>query len=271
MPGSGAELGARLRARDPAAAPAALNLVESRTPAARAEGAALLREVSPGALGGEAPAHVVGVTGPPGAGKSTLLGELVRAWRAGGRTVAALAVDPSSRRSGGALLGDRARIPYDPDDTGVFIRSTEAAGRLGGLAPAPRAAARALVAAFDVVVVETVGVGQSETDVAEVADTVAVIVQPGSGDALQFIKAGIMEVPDVLVVTKADLGDVALRSRRDLSAALRSLGSRDTPVVSVSSVPPPSGIDELADALEQHRSHTDVGARRLRARRLAAL
>src|SRR3954465_4100136 len=115
MPASGAELGARLRARDRPAAPAALNLLESRTPAARSEGAALLREVSVRALGGrEAPGHVVGVTGPPGAGKSTLLGELVRCWRSRGRTVAALAVDPSSRRSGGALLADRARIPYDP-------------------------------------------------------------------------------------------------------------------------------------------------------------
>src|ERR687884_256842 len=145
MPGGGAELGARLRAGDLTAAPAALNLLESRTPAARAEVAALLREVSVRALGGrEAPGHVVGVTGPPGAGKSTLLGELVRCWRAGGRTVAVLAVDPSSRRSGGALLGDRARIPYDPDDRGVFIRSTAAGGRLGGLAPATRAAAAAL-------------------------------------------------------------------------------------------------------------------------------
>src|SRR4051812_926980 len=192
MAGSGAELGARLRARDLTAAPAALNLVESRAPAARAAVAELLRAVSPAALGGEAPAHVIGVTGPPGAGKSTLLGELVGAWRAAGRTVAALAVDPSSRRSGGALLGDRARIPYDPRDDGVFIRSTAAGGRLGGLAPATRAAAQALAAAFDVVVVETVGVGQSETEIAEVADTVAVVVQPGSGDVLQFLKAGIM-------------------------------------------------------------------------------
>src|SRR3954471_4356372 len=136
MPAGGAELGARMRPRDLQAAPAALNLVESRTPRARDEVAALPREVSPVALGGERPAHVVGVTGPPGAGKSTLLGELVRAWRADGRTVAALAGDPAARRSGGALLGDRARIPYDPDDAGVFIRSTAAGGRLGGLAPA---------------------------------------------------------------------------------------------------------------------------------------
>jgi LAO/AO transport system kinase len=269
MSTTGAELGGRLRDGDLTAAPAVLNLVESRT--ARDEVAALLREVSPGALGGEARAHVVGVTGPPGAGKSTLLGELVRAWRADGRSVAVLAVDPSSKRSGGALLGDRARIPFDPEDAGVFIRSTAAAGRLGGLAPATRAAAHALAAAFDVVVVETVGVGQSETEVAEVADTVAVIVQPGSGDVLQFLKAGIMEIPDVLVVTKADLGDVALRARRDLHAALRSLGESGVAVVAVSSVAPASGIDELVAALDAHRERLDVAARRLAARRASAL
>ncbi|MEA2289327.1 MAG: GTPase [Solirubrobacteraceae bacterium] len=271
MPASGAELGARLRERDLGAAPATLNLLESRAPADRDEAAALLRAVSPAALGGEAPGHVVGVTGPPGAGKSTLLGELVRAWRAAGRSVAVLAVDPSSRRSGGALLGDRARIPYDPRDRCVFIRSTAAGGRLGGLAPATRAAAQALAAAFDVVVVETVGVGQSETEIAEVADSVAVIVQPGSGDVLQFLKSGIMEIPDVLVVTKADLGDIAMRARRDLNAALRSLGARDTEVVAVSSVPPAQGIDALVSALDAHRARLDVAARRIAARRAGAL
>jgi LAO/AO transport system kinase len=266
---SGAALGARLRDSDLTAAPAVLNLVETR--ASHDEVAALLREVSPAALGGEARAHVVGVTGPPGSGKSTLLSELVRAWRAGGRTVAVLAVDPSSRRSGGALLGDRARIAYDPGDAGVFIRSTAAGGRLGGLAPATRAAAQALAAAFDVVVVETVGVGQSETDVAEVADTVAVIVQPGAGDVLQFLKAGIMEIPDVLVVTKADLGDAALRARRDLQAALRTVGAGDTAVVAVSSLPPASGIEELVAALDEHRAGLDLAARRLAARRASAI
>jgi LAO/AO transport system kinase len=268
---TGAELGARLRGRDLAAAPAALNLLENRSPGARGEIAALLAEVGPGRLGGEAPAHVVGVTGPPGAGKSTLLSALTRAWRADGRSVAVLAVDPTSKRSGGSLLGDRARIEADPADRGLFIRSTAAGERLGGLAPATRAAAQALAAAFDVVVIETVGVGQSETEVAEAADTVAVVVQPGSGDALQFIKAGIMEVPDLLVVTKADLGDIALRARRDLNAALRSLGERDKQVLAVSSVSPVEGIDELVAALDAHRGSLDLVERRTEARRASAL
>ena len=211
----GAALGARLRERDLSAAPAALNLLESTAADDREQAAALLREVSPAALGGEAPAHVIGVTGPPGAGKSTLLSALLHAWRRAGahRTVAMLAVDPSSRRSGGSLLGDRARIEFDPADRGVLIRSTAAGERLGGLARATRAPPHALAAAFDIVVIETVGVGQAETDVADVADTVAVVVQPGSGDVLQFLKSGIMEIPDVLVVTKADLGQIALRAR----------------------------------------------------------
>lgn len=252
-------------------APAVLNLVESRASAAREQTEALLSALSPAALGADAPAHIVGVTGPPGSGKSTLLSRLVAAWRAQGRSVAVLAVDPTSRRSGGALLGDRARIEVDPADREVFIRSTAAGNRLGGLAPATRAAVSALAAAFDVVVVETVGVGQSETEVADVADTVAVVVQPGSGDVLQFLKAGIMEVPDVLVVTKADLGRVATRALADLHAALRSLGEADTEVMAVSSIPPPSGIDELIQALDAHRAGLDLSARRLRARRLHAL
>jgi LAO/AO transport system kinase len=265
------ELAARLRDGDLGAAPAVLNLVESRSPQARVDIDALLAGVSPAALGAEAPAHIVGVTGPPGVGKSSLLSRLVSAWRARDRTVAVLAVDPSSTRSGGSLLGDRARIEVDSGDRGVFIRSTAAAGRLGGLAPATRAAAGALAAAFDVVVIETVGVGQSEIEVADVADTVAVVVQPGSGDVLQFLKAGIMEVPDVLVVTKSDLGDVATRATSDLHAALRALGAGDTALVTVSSVPPPQGIDELVDALDAHRSNIDLPERRLRARRMHAL
>jgi LAO/AO transport system kinase len=266
-----AELGRRLRERDRTAAPPALNLIEDRSPRGRAATGTLLAEVSPEALGGEAPAHLVGVTGPPGAGKSTLLSALLAEWRARGRTVAVLAVDPSSKRSGGSLLGDRARIDHDPRDDGVLIRSTASGGRLGGLAAATREAADALAAAFDVVVVETVGVGQSETDVEEVCDSVVVVVQPGSGDVLQFLKAGIMEVPDVLVVTKADLGEPASQARRDLEQALAALGSAQVPVLEVSALAPTTGVGELADALERHRAQLDLGERRLRARRLSAL
>ena len=263
------ELGRRLRERDLSAAPAALNVIEDRS--RREQAAELLAEVSPAALGGEAPAHLIGITGPPGAGKSSLLSALVAEWRGSGRSVAVLAVDPSSKRSGGSLLGDRARIDHDPADDGVLIRSTAAGGRLGGLAAATREAAEALAAAYDLVVVETVGVGQSETDVEEVCDTVAVVVQPASGDTLQFLKAGIMEVPDVLVVTKADLGDAAMRSRRDLAQALRSLGTRDVPVLAVSSLPPATGIAELVQALDDHRARLDLPAARAQARRQAAL
>jgi LAO/AO transport system kinase len=281
----GAALGARLRARDLSAAPDALNLLESTTQADREQAAALLAEVSPAALGHEAQGHIIGVTGPPGAGKSTLLSALLRIWRGAAhdgidrdtgtdrqpRTVAMLAVDPSSRRSGGSLLGDRARVEFDPADAGVLIRSTSAGDQLGGLASGTRAAAQALAAAYDVVVIETVGVGQAETDIADVADTVVVVVQPGGGDVLQFLKSGIMEIPDVLVVTKADLGQVAVRTRRDLIAALRSLGSRSTRVIAVSSLPPADGISELVTALEEHRAGLDLAARRVHARRASAL
>jgi LAO/AO transport system kinase len=266
----GDHLGARLAARDLTAAPGVLNLVESRTPASRAQAAALLAAVSPASLGHEAPAHVVGITGPPGVGKSSLLSRLIAQWRGWQRSVAVLAVDPTSRRSGGALLGDRARLEVDPTDPELFIRSTAAGDRLGGLAPATRAAASALAAAFDVVVIETVGVGQSETEVADVADTVAVVIQPGSGDVLQFLKAGIMEVPDVVVVTKSDLGRIADRTVADLRAALRSLGAAEVEVVAASSVAP-SGIAELAAALDRHRADLDLPARRLRSRRMHAL
>jgi LAO/AO transport system kinase len=264
-----AELGRRLRDGDRSAAPAALNVIENRSD--RDATTRLLHEVSPAALGREPSAHVIGLTGPPGAGKSSLLSVLAAEWRTRDMTVAILAVDPSSKRSGGSLLGDRARIEHDPRDDGVLIRSSAAGGRLGGLAAATREAAEALAPAFDVVVIETVGVGQSETDVEDVCDTVAVIVQPASGDVLQFLKAGIMEVPDLLVVTKADLGDIASRSRRDLNQALKAVGSPEVPVLAVSSVPPPAGIEELADALDAQRDRADLAERRVRARRGAAL
>jgi LAO/AO transport system kinase len=257
--------------RDLSAAPATLNLIESRAPDARVQAQDLLAEVSPASLGHDAPGHIIGVTGPPGVGKSSLLSRLVAEWRTRERSVAVLAVDPSSRRSGGSLLGDRARIDVDPRDRHVFIRSTAAGDRFGGLAPATRSAAAALAAAFDVVVIETVGVGQSEVEVADVADTVAVVVQPASGDVLQFLKAGIMEVPDVLVLTKADLETAARRAIADLTAALSTVGAAGTRLCPVSSVPPPTGIAELADAIDAHRAGLDLPARRLHARRRHAL
>ena len=265
-----AAIGRRLAARDRSAAPAALNLLELTGERHAPVASALLAEVSPVKLGHEAPGMIVGVTGPPGAGKSTLLSELVSKWRARGSSVAVLAVDPSSKRSGGSLLGDRARIRVEPGDQDVLIRSTATATQLGGLAPATREAAYAMAAAFDVVIVETVGVGQSETDIAELADTVVVIVQPASGDVLQFIKSGVMEIPDVLVVTKSDLGPPAMRAARELEAAVTSLGS-NTPVLQVSSLPPSTGVDELIDAIEAHHRVLDLPARRAASRRAAAL
>lgn len=267
---SGSELAGRLRGRDVSVAPAVLNLLEDAS--RRAEARDLLVALGPRALGSEAPGHIVGVTGPPGVGKSTLLGALVAAWRADDRTVAVLAVDPSSKRSGGALLGDRIRIA-GPAVGGPerFIRSMAARERVGGLAPATRAAAQVLAVAFDVVVVETVGVGQSETEVAELADTVVVVVQPGAGDALQFLKAGLMEVPDLLVVAKADIGAAAQTTLGEAQAALHLLGADDTAALAVSALPPTAGIAELVAALDDHRARIDVPARRLATRRAGAL
>ena len=269
MPADGAALGRRLAAGDRGAAAAALNLLERAD--AREQAAALLDATGPRALGAEPPGALIGVTGPPGVGKSSLLSRLVGRWRAGGRAVAVLAVDPSSRRSGGSLLGDRARIAIDSADPDALVRSMAAGEVLGGLARATRAAAQALVACYDVVVVETVGVGQSETDVAELADVTCLVVQPASGDVLQFLKAGVMEIPDVLAVTKADLGASALRSVADLRAALGALGTPDVPVLAVSTVHPPEGIDELVAALDDAHGRLDLAERRAASRRAAAL
>jgi LAO/AO transport system kinase len=210
-------------------------------------------------------ARVVGVTGPPGVGKSTLIGRLTGRLRAAGRTVAVIAVDPSSRRSGGALLGDRVRLHTDPADEGIFVRSMAARDRLGGLADLTVAAMVVMRALYDEVVIETVGVGQSETDVAGAADTVVFCVQPGSGDSLQFMKAGIVEIPHVAVVTKADMGAPAQRALADLRGALSlaaGAGGEDWPVEVLSvSAARGEGVDELIGALDRRAAWLAGGGR----------
>jgi LAO/AO transport system kinase len=241
---------------DKASVAKALNLVEDRRPGARALVATLLDELADAA--GEAKGHRVGITGPPGVGKSTLAAALARELRGRDQTVGVVAVDPSSIRSGGALLGDRARMSFDPTDEGLFIRSLATGGEPGGLSWAANAAVRVLGAAYDVVLIETTGVGQTETDVVDVADTVALVVQPASGDALQFLKAGIMEIPDVLVVNKADLGDVARRAAADLTAALLALGAAGAAEAKIAvvetSATEGTGVTDLVDALAAHRA-----------------
>ena len=206
-------------------------------------------------------ARVIGMTGPPGVGKSTLLNAIVREWRRQGRTVGCIAVDPSSRRSGGALLGDRTRLTADPDDQGLFFRSMAARDRLGGLAALTVSAMVLMRAVYDRVLIETVGVGQSETDVAQAADSVLFCVQPGSGDALQYMKAGIAEIPHVVAVTKADMQAEALRARMDVLGALTLATATDAqhweiPVELVSSVTG-QGIADLLASLDRHGAHLD--------------
>ena len=202
-------------------------------------------------------AHVVGITGPPGVGKSSLVSRLVQAYRQRERTIGVIAVDPSSRRTGGALLGDRTRLDVAPGDDGVFVRSMASRGRLGGLAALTPAAMVVMRAAYDVVLIETVGVGQAETEVAAVSDSVVLCVQPGSGDGLQYLKAGIAEIPDLAVVTKADLGALARRTEDDLRAALALQPPRTagwaTPVLPVSAQEG-HGIAALIETLDRHRA-----------------
>lgn len=215
-------------------------------------------------------AALVGVTGAPGTGKSTLVSALVGLWRSQGRSVGVLAIDPSSPFSGGALLGDRVRMQDHVLDDGVFVRSMASRGQLGGLSWATPQALLALDAAgFDVVVVETVGVGQAEVEVTGVADTTVVVVAPGMGDAIQAAKAGILEIADVFCVNKADQPGAsrAVRELRELQALGERGSGNDVPIV-MTTASTGTDVDELADAIDEHRSSL-ITERRLEQRRRA--
>jgi LAO/AO transport system kinase len=238
--------------------------VESRTPAGR-EALRLLFAAS-------GRAHVVGVTGPPGAGKSTLVNRLIAAWRGRGRTVAVVAVDPSSTLTGGATLGDRVRMMETYADEGVFIRSMATRGALGGLAPATRGVVWLLDAfGFDLIIIETVGVGQDEVEIARTAHTTLLLQVPGLGDDIQAIKAGVLEIADILVVNKADRPGAG-ELKRDLAMML-TLGGHAAPgawaVPIMDTVAATgAGVEQLADRVEAHLDHLRAGdgwARRERA------
>ena len=245
---------AELRAGGKSGLSAALALIEE-APGAQAA-IRLLEEAHGAPLG-----FVIGLTGPPGVGKSTLASSLVRRWRADGVRVGVVAVDPSSQRTGGALLGDRIRMRADPADDGVFVRSLAARGRLGGLAELAFPAVILMRALFDRVLVESVGVGQSEADISNVTDRVVLCIQPGSGDSLQFMKAGIMEIPDIAVVTKADIGGAAGRALADLKGALGLASEGDIACLAVSASTG-TGLDALMAGLSPPAELQALAARR---------
>ncbi|HET8971500.1 MAG TPA: methylmalonyl Co-A mutase-associated GTPase MeaB [Candidatus Nanopelagicales bacterium] len=266
MPAEVADLLAQARDGSPRALGRLLTLVE--------DGAAQLPELMAAVLPYAGDPHVVGITGAPGVGKSTTTSALVGRYRAAGRRVAVLAVDPSSPFTGGALLGDRVRMSEHALDDGVFVRSMASRGQLGGLAAATPQALRVLAAAgFEVVLVETVGVGQSEVEVAGAADTTAVLLGPGAGDGIQAAKAGILEIGDVLVVNKADQSgagatESALRTVVARAGTLAP-GDWQRPVLRTVAVRG-EGIDALVEALSSHRQWlVDTGQLQVRRRRRA--
>jgi LAO/AO transport system kinase len=245
----------------------ALNLLDDERPRAQASARELLAHL-PNPC--DCPnAQLLGLTGPPGVGKSSLVAALISEWRSSNLRVAVLAVDPSSPKTGGALLGDRLRMRRDFADEGAFIRSLANRNTYGGLAPHVLPMACVMLAAFDRVIIETVGVGQREVDIASLADTTALVVQPGAGDAVQLLKAGIMEVPDLLVVNKSDLGAIAERTRSDLTAmfggasgnfgeASGDFGEARHDKVMATSATEHAGINALAQAFNAR--HTTLGA-----------
>jgi LAO/AO transport system kinase len=255
-PTSTGTLAERLLAGDRRALARGISLVEDDRP----EGWELVREIYPHT----GRAAVVGFTGPPGVGKSTLIGALTRARREAGRTVGVLSIDPSSPFTHGALLGDRIRLSEHFLDPGVFIRSMASRGALGGLSEAALQAALLLDAAGrEDVFVETVGVGQAEVDIIDHADTVVLVLMPGSGDSVQALKAGVMEIPDVIVVNKADhpLTDTTVREIRSVLSLANldsgeGAGRRPTwrvPIVKTEGAHG-RGVPELVERLEEHRA-----------------
>lgn len=241
----------RFRNGDRLALSRLLSHVENHTEAGRAALRAL--------YGASGRAHVVGITGPPGAGKSTLVNRLISVWRRRERTVAVVAVDPSSSLTGGATLGDRVRMMDTHADRGVFVRSMATRGNLGGLGRATRGMVWLLDAfGFDIVLIETVGVGQDEVEVARAAQTTILLQVPGLGDDIQAIKAGILEVADLLVINKADRPGAG-ELKRDLAMML-TLGAHPAPdawrvPLLETSATRDEGVAELADSVERHREH----------------
>ncbi|SDT15461.1 LAO/AO transport system kinase [Nocardioides scoriae] len=255
----------RARQGDPRSVARLISLVEDASP--------LLREVMAGLVAHAGHAQVVGITGPPGVGKSTSTSALVGVLRRQGRRVGVLAVDPSSPFSGGALLGDRVRMQEHALDPGVYIRSMASRGHLGGLSWATPQALRVLDAAgCDVVLVETVGVGQSEVEVAAMADTTLVLLAPGMGDGIQAAKAGILEVGDVFVVNKSDR-DGAAQVRRELRSVValseRAAGAWTPPIV-MTSADRGEGVEEVAAAIGSHHEHLVASGELERRRRRRA-
>lgn len=216
-----------------------------------------LREVLPALFAAGHDAHLVGVTGPPGSGKSTLVNVLTEEWRRRGRRVGIIAVDPSSPYTGGSIMGDRIRMMGHAADPDVFMRSMAARGELGGIAGATWMAAAALDAAgYDPILIETVGAGQSEVEIARLAETTVVVEVPEMGDEVQAIKAGLLEVADLLVVNKGDRpgADMAARHLRAMLSTAGGRVTRHPPPILLTTATTGEGVRALVDAIEAHRS-----------------
>jgi len=258
-----AELSERLLKGDKRALTRILSFVENGYP----EGREALRELFPHS----GRAHVIGVTGPTGSGKSSLVGALAREFRKRGRSVGIVAIDPTSPFSHGALLGDRIRMQELTSDPGVFIRSMATRGALGGLAPAANDVVTVLDASGkEIILVETVGAGQDEVEIADSAHTVIVISVPGAGDEIQAIKAGILEIADILVVNKADQpGADIIAKQLHIFLTLNRNEGWDVPILKTVAFKG-QGVPELADVIEKHRAYIEQSGRLEESRRHSA-